>query len=102
MDDRYSDKECIVSHDENAYDSVKTLTLQKIDAMASKVDVVAIDEGQFFPDLKEYVLKFCEEYGKTVLVAGLIADYKRDKFGCMTIILLRRPRYTFKSTMYLL
>ena len=30
-----------------------------------------------------YVLKFVEQYEKDVVVAGLIGDYKREKFGQM-------------------
>ena len=40
-----------------------------------------IDEGQFFPDLKEYVVKWCEEYKKNIIVIGLDGDYKRNPFG---------------------
>ena len=87
LDDRYSGKDSIISHDEYSYNCVKTGTLSEIDGkmrLDADVDVIAIDEGQFFPDLKEYVLKFCEEYGKTVIVAGLISDYQRKKFGNMS------------------
>ena len=84
LDNRYSGEEAIVSHDEYKYNCVKCKTLNEIDTqmrIQADVDVVAIDEGQFFPELKEYVLKFVEEYGKDVIVAGLIGDYKRQKFG---------------------
>ncbi len=86
LDNRYSGKDSIISHDEYSYNCVKTTTLQEVDdgtRIDADVDVIAIDEGQFFGDLKKYVLKFCEEYGKMVIVAGLISDYKREKFGHM-------------------
>ena len=69
LDNRYSGKDSIVSHDEYSYNCVKTKTLQEVDdgtRIDADVDVIAIDEGQFFGDLKKYVLKFCEEYGKLV------------------------------------
>ena len=44
-------------------------------------DVICIDEGQFFPDLKEMVTYLAEILGKCVLVAGLTNDFKREKFG---------------------
>ena len=84
LDDRYSGSDSIISHDEYSYNCVKATKLSDINdkmRLEADVDVIAIDEGQFFPDLKEYVLKFCEEYGKTVIVAGLISDYERKKFG---------------------
>jgi len=84
LDDRYSGDDSIISHDEYVFNCVKAKTLEEIDKkmrVDADVDVIAIDEGQFFSDLQEYVLKFCEEYGKTVIVAGLISDFKRKKFG---------------------
>ena len=84
LDDRYSGDDAIVSHDEYKFNCVKCKKLHEIDSQMridADVDVVAIDEGQFFPDLKKYALKFVEQYGKDVIVAGLIGDYERKKFG---------------------
>ena len=39
-----------------------------------------VDEGQFFPDLVEYVEKWANR-GKIVIVAALDANYKREPFG---------------------
>lgn len=44
-------------------------------------DVIAIDESQFFPDLKPFCLHAVEECGKTVIAAGLSGDYERKTFG---------------------
>ena len=44
-------------------------------------DVIAIDEGQFMPDLVPFVKKCVEERGQKVYVAGLDADYRRERFG---------------------
>lgn len=45
-------------------------------------DVIGIDEAQFFDN---YLFEFCkvhvETYKKDVIVAGLDANYKREKFG---------------------
>ena len=43
-------------------------------------EVVIIDEAQFFSDLVQTVKKLVDE-GKTVQVYGLVADYKKEKFG---------------------
>ena len=86
LDTRYSAGDSIITHDEYKFNCVKATTLKEVDEMmriTTDIDVVAIDEGQFFPDLKEYVLKFCETYEKDVIVAGLISDFKREKFGNM-------------------
>ena len=47
----------------------------------SCIDAIAIDESQFFPDLKEFCVQAVEEQGKTVFAAGLNGDFKRDFFG---------------------
>lgn len=47
----------------------------------SCIDAIAIDESQFFPDLKEFCMEAVEEQGKTVFAAGLNGDFKRDVFG---------------------
>lgn len=43
-------------------------------------DVVSIDEGQFFKDLKNFVLEILEQ-NKIVLISALNGDYKQDNFG---------------------
>jgi thymidine kinase len=43
-------------------------------------EVVLINEGQFFPDLEEFV-KILLENGKKVYVCGLDGDFERKKFG---------------------
>jgi len=45
------------------------------------VDIIAVDESQFFPDLKAFCLKAVEDMGKTVVVAGLNGDFQRNMFG---------------------
>lgn len=46
-----------------------------------KYDVFLINEGQFFSDLKDTVIKLVETYKKTVYVCGLDGDFKRNKFN---------------------
>ena len=43
--------------------------------------VILINEGQFFPDIVEWVKHAVEIDHKTVYVCGLNSDYKRNKFG---------------------
>ena len=58
---------------------VKTDTLT--DEMIMGYDVIAVDESQFFKNLKVTILRWVEEFGKTVYLAGLNCDYKREQFG---------------------
>jgi len=45
--------------------------------------IIFIEEGQFFPDLYDFVITACEKDNKSVVIAGLDGDYKRDPFGDM-------------------
>jgi thymidine kinase len=49
----------------------------------SDYNVVGIDEGQFFPDLKEIVEHWVETLGKHVRVSGLDGDSLKQRFGQM-------------------
>jgi thymidine kinase len=48
-----------------------------------KASFIAINEGQFFTDLFENVLKMIEVYKKDVVVCGLDGDYLRNPFENM-------------------
>ena len=43
-------------------------------------DIVAVDEAQFFTNLKDFV-DMCLFLGKSVILTGLDGDYKQRKFG---------------------
>ena len=62
---------------------VKTNKLYDIITDALKCDVIAIDECQFFPDLKFFCIEMAEIYNKKIIVAGLNGDFKRQLFGQM-------------------
>jgi len=44
-------------------------------------DAIAIDEAQFFVNLRAAVMLMVEKHGKHVIVAGLSGDYRRKPFG---------------------
>lgn len=48
---------------------------------ADAVDIILINEGQFFPDIVEWTKKMVDICGKKVYICGLDGDYKREKFG---------------------
>lgn len=60
--------------------AIKTSTLKPILHKAINYDVIAIDEGQFFPD----IVNFSEELanrGKVVVIAALDGTFQRKPFG---------------------
>ncbi|PSS10423.1 Thymidine kinase [Actinidia chinensis var. chinensis] len=52
-----------------------------------KLDVIGIDEAQFFEDLYDFCRKAADYDGKTVIVAGLDGDYLRRRFGSVLDII---------------
>ena len=80
VDTRYSE-ENVVSHDENTIRSTPVDTAINILMLSSSVDVVGIDEAQFFDiGLIEVCNKLANQ-GVRVIVAGLDMDYLGKPFG---------------------
>ena len=82
IDTRYSDEE-VVSHDHNAIPSTPLDSSASILLLAGDIDVVGIDEAQFF-DMG--LVDVCNELayrGVRVIIAGLDMDYKGIPFGPM-------------------
>ena len=80
IDTRYSEDE-VVSHDENAIHSTPVSTAGNILLLASEVDVVGVDEAQFF-DMG--LIEVCNKLagaGTRVIVAGLDLDFMGRPFG---------------------
>ncbi len=79
-DTRYSESE-VVSHDENSIHSTPVENSSTILLLTGNVDVVGIDEAQFFDTgLIEVVTKLANN-GIRVIVAGLDMDFKGIPFG---------------------
>ncbi len=86
IDDRY-DNESVVSHDENIIKSTPVKSSSKILLLASDVDVIGIDEAQFFdPGLAETCNHLANQ-GIRVIVAGLDMDFKGKPFGPIPALL---------------
>ena len=66
------------THDNMKFDCVKTNNLKTLDY--KKVDVIAIDEAQFFTGLRQFVEEALKR-SKTVILTGLYGDYKQEKIG---------------------
>lgn len=80
VDERYS-KENVVSHDASVFNSISLENSADILATAKNVDVVAIDEAQFFDNQLVGVCNELANKGVRVIVAGLDMDFKGRPFG---------------------
>jgi len=80
IDARYSDDE-VISHDENAIRSTPVSTAGNILLLANNVDVVGIDEAQFFDMGLIEVCNSLANKGIRVIIAGLDMDFKGRPFG---------------------
>ena len=80
--DTRSPEEVLKTHDNvkfnchKVYDLFEIINTDEFD----KADIIAIDEGQFFPRLKKFV-ECCLHVNKYVILAGLDGDAFQRKFG---------------------
>jgi thymidine kinase len=77
---RYSEED-VVSHDQNHIPSTPIDSSASILLLASNIDVVGIDEAQFFDMGLVDVCNELANRGIRVIVAGLDMDYKGVPFG---------------------
>ena len=88
IDTRYSDED-VVSHDQNSIHSTPIESSGSLLLLASDIDVVGIDEAQFFDNGLVEVCNELANRGVRVIVAGLDMDFKGIPFG--PIPCLRKP-----------
>jgi len=93
IDVRY-DEVKIVSHDTNVIQSTPIDNSQKILLLAQDVDVIGVDEAQFFDDQLPAVCDELASRGIRVIVAGLDMDYLGNPFGPMPMILAKADYVT--------
>lgn len=93
IDTRY-DPNDIVSHDASRTRSTPVENPFNILLMASGVDVVGIDEAQFFDAGIVEVVEELSKQGMRVIVAGLDMDYTGKPFGPMPSLLARAEYIT--------
>ena len=86
IDIRYSSDE-VVSHDANAIRSTPVSNSGNILLLCGDVDVVGIDEAQFFDMGLIDVCNTLANQGVRVIVAGLDMDYKAQPFGPIPALL---------------
>jgi thymidine kinase len=80
LDQRYNNNK-IVSHSFDSEDCNTVEFLYSLNESIKHYDVIIIDEGQFFADLKETVIKWVDEFYKEVIIGGLDGDFKREPIG---------------------
>jgi len=83
---RYSEAH-VVSHDENSIQSTPVDSAANIVLLASGVEVVGIDEAQFFDNGLVGVCNQLANSGIRVIVAGLDMDFRGVPFGPMPKLL---------------
>ena len=87
IDDRYSNTK-VVSHAGSSVDSfVVSKARDILDLVDDSVDVVAIDEVQFFDS---EIVAVCDQLagsGKRVMVAGLDMDFRGEPFNVMPVLI---------------
>jgi len=93
IDVRY-DEIKIVSHDENYIQSTPIGNSQTILLMAQDVDVVGLDEAQFFDDEITGVCDELAKRGVRVIVAGLDMDFMGHPFGQMPYLMAKADYVT--------
>ncbi len=83
LDYRYSERD-IVSHTHSSSEAIPVQSAQVIaNTVTDDVDVVAIDEAQFFDAELVKVVNALASSGKRVILAGLDMDYLGQPFGPM-------------------
>jgi thymidine kinase len=82
-DNRYGDNyNSMYNHNEFGVECIKVQKLEEVNIdLINNVEIILINEGQFFSDLIEYCQLWCEKYGKHIIVCGLDGDFQRKPFG---------------------
>jgi thymidine kinase len=94
QDNRYS-KEKVFSHNGVFLEAqVVTSALEILEKVEPEVEVVAIDEGQFFDSQLVAACNKLANQGKKVIVAGLDMDFRGEPFGPMGELLARAEEVT--------
>lgn len=85
-DARYAE-DMLVSHNSNSIPSTPVESAPAILLLANDMDVIGIDEAQFFDEELPAVCNILANRGVRVIVAGLDMDFKGDPFDPMPAIM---------------
>ncbi|KAB2333175.1 thymidine kinase [Cytobacillus depressus] len=87
IDNRYSE-EAVVSHNGTAFTAVPiTQSTEIFKHIHPDIDVIAIDEVQFFDDEIVKVIQHLANSGHRVIAAGLDQDFRGEPFGKMPALM---------------
>lgn len=86
IDVRYSEDE-VVSHDSHSIPSTPIESPASMLLLSSEVEVVGIDEAQFFDDTIVEVVQTLANRGIRVIIAGLDTDFMGKPFGPMPALM---------------
>jgi len=87
IDFRYGD-DVIASHNKNTRSAINVATSKEIlTHITDDVEVVIIDEAQFFDDQIVHVIDYLADQGLRVIVGGLDRNFRGEPFGPMPQIL---------------
>lgn len=87
IDDRYS-KTDVVSHDGIKEEAISIgSSMEILNYINDDVDVIALDEVQFFDDRVVEICKKLADGNKRVICAGLDMDFRGEPFGCVPKLL---------------
>lgn len=93
IDTRYHETE-VVSHDANSIMSTPVASSQNILLLSNEVEVVGIDEAQFFDEGLPDVCEMLANKGIRVIIAGLDMDFLGRPFGPMPALLAKAEYIT--------
>ncbi len=93
IDTRYDEND-VVSHNDTRIRSTPVANSQHILLMCEGVDVIGIDEAQFFDVEMPNVAEALALKGIRVIVAGLDMDFQKNPFGPMPAILAKADYVT--------
>lgn len=90
IDKRYSNKGEVVSHNGEKYKCILVNNSEKITDYVGNnrnIDIIAIDEAQFFDKSLPLVVNNLADKGIRVICSGLDMDFKKEPFLNMAILL---------------
>ncbi|QHR82605.1 thymidine kinase [Brazilian porcupinepox virus 1] len=79
-DNRYGNFNTLITHDSISIDAISTSLLSDTIISMNDIDVIGIDEGQFFDDIVTYS-EYMANNGKIVIISALDGTYQRKPFG---------------------
>ncbi len=92
IDDRYAFAK-VTSHSGADFEAVPVNSSEEILArLEPGVDVVGIDEAQFFDDRVVDVAQKLADHGLRVIVTGLDTDFRGEPFGCMPVMIAKADK----------